>query len=107
MDEGGQEESCQEGQEAAARYAQHRRAEAEVDPPEGILEQEGKTILDIAREAYRELSGTASTICRHLGFAGIAIIWIFRTGEGQAARVPASLAGPAILVVASLTLDLL
>ena len=58
------------------------------------------------RETYRELSGEASKLARQLGFAGIAVIWIFRN-ESPTKLIPASLVGPALLIVVGLAFDLL
>jgi hypothetical protein len=38
--------------------------------------------LKDAREAYYDHSGKLSEIVRQLSFAGIAVVWIFRSGEG-------------------------
>ena len=59
------------------------------------------------RKAYRDLSGKASDIARHLAFAGIAVVWIFKHGEGLESCVPDDLLLPTILFVVALALDLL
>ncbi|MGH7240327.1 MAG: hypothetical protein ACREHG_09745, partial [Candidatus Saccharimonadales bacterium] len=51
--------------------------------------------------------GKASDINRQIGFAGIAIIWLFKLAIGQKIIVPAGLHLPAILIIASLAIDLL
>lgn len=63
--------------------------------------------LERSQEAYRELSGTASTVSRHLAFAGIALIWIFKVNCGSQQKVPAELVLPAIFIVLALACDLL
>jgi len=60
-----------------------------------------------AHSTYTERSGTASTICRHLGFAAIALIWAFRASSGEGHALRQELVRPALLVVAALSMDLL
>lgn len=62
--------------------------------------------LGEARQTYYEASGTASTIARQLGFAGIGIIFTFRN-ESASKQVPRDLVPAAILIVAALAFDLL
>lgn len=57
------------------------------------------------REAYEELSGKASEICRQLGFAGIGIIWIFNTSTAGI-DIPDIFNIPLFLICLSLGLDL-
>ena len=64
-------------------------------------------LIDVSREAYRDLSRTLSTICRYLGFAGIALIWVFKIERTGVPSVPAGLMLPALFIVGSLTMDLL
>jgi hypothetical protein len=62
------------------------------------------------REAYETVfnySAKASEITRQLGFAGIAIIWIFKTDQGGRQIVPGELLPPGLMLVVGLTLDLL
>jgi hypothetical protein len=63
--------------------------------------------LKDALDNYYFYSGKLSDICRQLGFAGIAIIWIFGLGTVTTAQLPKDLTLPALLIVASLTLDFL
>jgi hypothetical protein len=62
------------------------------------------------KEGY-ERSGEASTksseINRQLAFAGIAIIWVFKTDSGGRQIVPNELFLPGLLLVLGLSLDLL
>ncbi len=60
----------------------------------------------IALEAYQDFTGQTSAIARNLGFAGIAIVWIFRTTQGDVERIPNDLLAPTILLVAGLGCDL-
>lgn len=64
--------------------------------------------LKDARENYVYFSGQASTVVRQLGFAGIAIIWIFSEGDKpNRATVPRDLLVPGLLLVVALASDLL
>ncbi len=59
-------------------------------------------------KAYQEASTTASNVSRQLGFAGIAIVWMFRVEPPwQSPRIDSEFVWPAGLIVASLALDLL
>jgi len=65
--------------------------------------------LSEAQEIYADHSRQASTVCRQLAFAGIAIIWIFRNvaqepGEPLLGR---EFLGPGLLIVVALAADLL
>jgi hypothetical protein len=66
------------------------------------------TSLKGFRDSYYELSGSASEVTRKLGFAGIAVIWIFK-GEmpDKSIQLPSCLYVASILIVISLALDLL
>lgn len=62
------------------------------------------------RNDFYGFSGRVSDISRNLGFAGIALIWLFRSGPEQYAgsfKLPVSLSWPAAIIVTSLVLDLL
>lgn len=59
------------------------------------------------REAYYTHSGKASDVARQLGFAGIAIIWTFKSlGTDGAQRLAPDLYLAGELIVISLALDL-
>ncbi|UCE66620.1 MAG: hypothetical protein JSU85_00975 [Candidatus Zixiibacteriota bacterium] len=58
------------------------------------------------RETYYEFSAKASDIARHLAFAGIAVIWIFRIEEYRKTTIPDSLIFPLIFFITALALDL-
>jgi hypothetical protein len=64
-------------------------------------------IKEIKTEYY-EASGKVSDLIRQLDFAGIAVIWIFKTGKESAAGIHYSneLLWPLILFVVSLAFDL-
>ena len=59
------------------------------------------------RETYYEFSGKTSDIARHLAFAGIALIWIFKIGAAPAPKIPQELHIPTILLALTLAFDLL
>ena len=58
-------------------------------------------------ENYQYYSGKASDIVRQLGFAGIAVIWIFKYTNNGKQIVPSELIPAAILIVLSLSFDFL
>ena len=53
-----------------------------------------KSISEYREEAYYSATDTASSIARQLGFAGIAIIWIFKHGDAGVLTVPKELLWP-------------
>jgi hypothetical protein len=59
-----------------------------------------KDAWDLHRTTYKQ----ASDINRQLGFAGIAIIWVFKT---ETMKIPGELIWPGILLVVALACDLL
>ncbi|HVP54783.1 MAG TPA: hypothetical protein VMU45_07290 [Candidatus Eisenbacteria bacterium] len=61
--------------------------------------------LSQARDNYTYFSGRASEIARQLAFAGIALIWIFKSQVGEDYRVPRALLPAAALIVLALILD--
>jgi hypothetical protein len=58
------------------------------------------------RSTYQELSGKASEVARSLAFAGIALVWVFKTGA-DVPRPPPGLIAPTILLTAGLACDLI
>ncbi len=75
-----------------------------TDGPETPLQKATR----LSRDTFYESSGMLSTIVRQLGFAGIAIVWVFttkRTGHGY--TMPWAMKLALLLVVISLTLDVL
>lgn len=68
------------------------------------------TTLKEYRDSYFAASTKASDIARQLGFAGIALIWIFKSMNGsssEAFTLPEELFYPALLIILALGLDLL
>jgi hypothetical protein len=59
------------------------------------------------REAYQFFSEKTSELVRNLGFAGIALIWIFKVTVGNRDVVPSELVPAGTLIVIGLALDLL
>lgn len=59
------------------------------------------------RAAYYERTAKASDIARQLGFAGIAIIWVFKTEVAGSLTIPNELRLAGVLLVISLALDFL
>lgn len=59
------------------------------------------------RDGYYTHSGSASTVARQIAFAGIALIWIFKSGTNGQYVLPSQLLWPALFLVSGLTLDLL
>lgn len=64
-------------------------------------------ILSEAKSTYYELTGKASDVNRQLGFAGIAIVWIFCSVKNGMLNIPEKLILPTLLIVISLGFDLL
>lgn len=62
--------------------------------------------LSEIRQAYEELSTSASNVCRQLCFAGIGIIWIYNKEESSVS-LPDELQCPLFLLVLSLSIDIL
>ncbi|TCK16981.1 hypothetical protein DFR30_0201 [Thiogranum longum] len=63
--------------------------------------------LKEVRKAYYGYSGKASDVARQASFAGIAIIWIFKSQEGARFAIPEELIQPMVLFIAALAADLL
>jgi hypothetical protein len=63
--------------------------------------------LEDVRENYQYFSQKISDIVRQMGFAGIALIWVFKTDTGGKQVVPPELLPAAKLIVVALGLDLL
>jgi hypothetical protein len=96
--EAGKKSACKEGEKETARDKQRR--------PEGQGKGEEMKLKD-ARENYYEFSRKTSEIVRQLGFAGIALIWIFRAEGGGQQIIPGELVPAAALIVTGLAFDLL
>ena len=63
--------------------------------------------LAYLRERYSYYSGKASDIVRQLAFAGIALVWLFKTEVDKQWKIPVELLPAASLVVLTLLLDFL
>jgi hypothetical protein len=63
--------------------------------------------LEDARKAYYDFSKSLSDINRTLGFAGIALVWLFKQQDQGRTLIPRALHFSTILIVASLGLDFL
>ncbi len=65
--------------------------------------------LSEAREYYVDHSRQASTVARQLAFAGIALIWVFRSAPAEPGEpfLPREFLLPAVLIVVALAADLL
>jgi hypothetical protein len=63
--------------------------------------------LKDARDNYYFYSGKTSDIIRQLALAGIALIWLYKVDQGGQEKIPVELHDPVILIVLTLTLDLL
>ena len=59
------------------------------------------------RSTYYEMSGKASEICRSLAFAGIAVVWIYKTGPEASPHPQPEMLLPTALLILGLALDLL
>lgn len=59
------------------------------------------------RETYYEFSGKASDCARSLAFAGIALVWIFKTSDSPTPKIPNELILPTGFLVLTLAFDLL
>lgn len=59
------------------------------------------------RDSYYTHTASASSVSRQVSFAGIALIWIFKTQYGNSIILPNDLLLPALLLTMSLTSDLL
>lgn len=59
------------------------------------------------KDDYYSFSSRASDISRQLSFAGIALIWIFKSDRGGPLSIPLDLLWPAFLFASALALDLL
>jgi hypothetical protein len=62
--------------------------------------------LEDYRDTYYTFSAKASDVARQLSFAGIALIWVFKTEKIGPLAIPGPLLWPAFLFIATLALDL-
>jgi len=63
--------------------------------------------LKDVREFYSHHTSKTSEIVRQLGFAGIAVIWVFKSEVAGRPTIPPELVSAAFLIVLGLGLDLL
>ena len=63
--------------------------------------------LEEYRQTFYTYSGKASDLNRQLGFAAIALIWLFKIDRGGQLAIPDTLIVPGILIVLSLCFDML
>ncbi len=63
--------------------------------------------LEYVRDSYETLSSKASEIVRQLSLAGIAVIWVFKSGTDQAPTIDQHLLRAALFIAVALTLDFL
>jgi len=62
--------------------------------------------LEDTREIYYETTGKVSDLVRQLGFAGIAIIWVFKTQSEGRQIIPKGFLPAGILIFLALAADL-
>jgi hypothetical protein len=63
--------------------------------------------LSYVRDSYEALSAKASEIARQLSLAGIAVVWVFKSGTDQAPKIDQHLLRAALFIVVALSLDFL
>jgi hypothetical protein len=63
--------------------------------------------LSDAREAYEALSGKASDIVRQISLAGIALIWVFKSGSQEAPVIDGRLIRASLFIFIALFCDFL
>lgn len=63
--------------------------------------------LEDAKKRYGDLSKQASDNTRTLALAGIAVVWVFKEGIGDATRIPVGLLWPLFWFLLALSLDYL
>jgi hypothetical protein len=79
-----------------------------VGPVQGRNNESGFAVkLQDYRDTFYTFSGKASDLNRQLGFAGIALIWLFKKDVNGSPAIPTDLIVPGVLIVSSLTLDML
>lgn len=63
--------------------------------------------LAAARDIYYYATGQVSQITRQLSLAGIAVVWLFKAGDGTSFSLPDGLALALVAFIAALLIDLL
>src|SRR4051812_33270980 len=71
------------------------------------MPNEGAMAAEDARQAYYDYTAQASAVLRQLGFAAIAVIWLFKSAIAAQIQLPRLLVVSALLTVGALSLDLL
>lgn len=61
--------------------------------------------LAYVRQTYEFHTGKVSELTRQLSFAGLAIIWLFKTGQDGAFQLPVGLLAPLLMLISTLALD--
>jgi hypothetical protein len=61
--------------------------------------------LSALRERLESRSSKLSELLRQFSFGGLALVWLFRTGEGTSAKFPTSLSRAALFFVIALAID--
>lgn len=59
------------------------------------------------KDDYYVFSGLASSASRQLAFAGIALLWLFKSGDNGAYKLPKQLFVPAAALIIALACDIL
>lgn len=59
------------------------------------------------QKTYHDYSAKASDVARQLAFAGIGLVWVFKTQEGAKTGIPSGLLLPLALFALALAFDLL
>ncbi|MBC7000388.1 hypothetical protein [Cytophaga sp. FL35] len=70
------------------------------------VQEVNKKTIDDYKDDYLYYTGKTSELNRNLAFAGVAIIWIFKTTSESGFVIPKELISPLIWLVISLSLDL-
>jgi hypothetical protein len=70
------------------------------------MKKKAKFTLKEAFSNYYEFSGLLSSNVRNLCYAGIAVIWVFKTGINPAIELPPALIFALLFFVASLLMDI-
>lgn len=109
---GGQDTRMSTEARAAAitRAAQELATAISLAPePKAPANGSGTNVISV-EQGFKDrdyFSNQLSKICRQLGFAGLAIVWLFKTGEPSAQVIPLTLVLPSFLLVLALSFDLL
>ena len=61
--------------------------------------------LAYVRATYEFHTGKVSELTRQLSFAGLAIVWLFKTGQDGDFKLPTGLLAPLLMLILTLALD--